>query len=85
MVQLATSALAAICAGLTPTTSPGGGRLPLPDALRRTIQCPDQHWEASMTEVRAVRAEDVAGIAAIDPDSLGSADEIRALVQGEAS
>lgn len=38
-----------------------------------------------MTEVRAARAEDVAAIAAIDPGSLGSPGEIRALVQGQAS
>jgi len=40
---------------------------------------------AGMTEVRAVRAEDAAAIAAIDPGSLGSPAQIRALVQGQAS
>ena len=38
-----------------------------------------------MTEVRGARAEDVADIAAIDPGRLGSPDEIRALVLGQAS
>jgi GNAT superfamily N-acetyltransferase len=38
-----------------------------------------------MTEVRAARAGDAAAIAAIDPGSLGSPAQIRALVHGRAS
>jgi hypothetical protein len=37
LVQFATSALAAFCAGLTGTASSGGAPLRLPDALRRTM------------------------------------------------
>lgn len=38
-----------------------------------------------MAELRAAQVEDVSAIAAIDPDSLGSPEEIRALVREHAS
>jgi GNAT superfamily N-acetyltransferase len=40
---------------------------------------------ARMAELRAAQVEDVSGIVAIDPDSLGRPGEIRALVQEQAS
>ena len=38
-----------------------------------------------MAELRAAQVQDVSAIVAIDPHSLGSPEEIRALVQGQAS